>query len=89
MAVAINDGSIFLGSPDKRIPVGSPAAIMMKTYQCVGWLIAISITQGGPGPSCFAPWVCEYFCHGIHRMKVQIEDVCEEVQTFLNQVKVA
>jgi len=61
MAVAINDGSIFLGPPDKRIPAGSPAAIMTKTYQCVGWLIAMSITLGGPRPSCFAPWVYEYF----------------------------
>ena len=53
LSAATSDPLIFSGPHNGRYPVHSTSALLEKKYQYVGKLIAISIVQGGPGPSCF------------------------------------
>ena len=62
-------------------------ALLEKHYLYVGKLIAMSLTEGGPGPACFCQWVYNYLTLGFDGVKVEIADIPDiVVQEKLKQV---
>ena len=84
---ALNHASLFCGPLYSRFPLHNATAVLQKSFVYVGWLISMSLTQGGPGPSCFAPWIFNYLCKGITDSSVAINDIpSPEVQQLLLEV---
>ena len=89
LAAATSDATLCSGQPHCRVPVHSASAILHKSFLHLGWLISMSIAQGGPGPSCFAPWVYSYLCHGLSKTSIEIADVPSPVaRQFLREVRI-
>ncbi len=87
LALAFQDNTLFTGNEEHRIPSRNASAIMTKTFIHVGWLMAMSIAQGGPGPGCLAEWVYSYLHSGLYDAVVKIADVPTlEIQKLLTQV---
>ena len=78
---------LFSGKPYYHFPVHSATAILQKSFVHVGWLVSMSITQGGPDSLCFAPCVYSYLRHGIDNISIAISDIpSSEVRQLLTQV---
>ena len=60
---ALEGGSLFGGPKTKKVMVHNTNSVLNKGFFYAGQLFALSIIQGGMGPSSFAPWV--YLCHGL------------------------
>lgn len=87
LAAAKSDGTLFSGEPHCCVAVHSASAILHKGFLHVGWLISMSIVQGGPGPLCFAPWVYSYLCYGLSNMLIEISDIpSPDVHQLLHEV---
>ena len=83
---ATTDGNLYRSVQGGQIPVQNTCAVLQNSYAHTGWLIAMSITQGGPGPMCFAPWVYEYISLG-YVSDLNIGDIPSQcIQQFLKQV---
>lgn len=87
LAAATSDATLFCGTPQSRVPIQNAGAVVKKSFLHVGWLISVSLTQGGPGPMCFAPWVYNYMCYGLDNTSIAVSDVpSSEAQSLLNKV---
>ena len=62
---ALDDGSLFGGPKTNKVPVHNGNSVLNRGFFYAGQLFAMSIMQGGMGPSSFAPWVYEYLCRGL------------------------
>ena len=87
LSTVLKDDALFCGSSQHRIPTKNASAILMKTFVHIGWLMALSIAQGGPGPECLAEWVFSYIEKGLYDAVVHITDIpMLDVQNLLTQV---
>lgn len=75
LAASIGDPTLFSGSASKRVPVHNTSALLEKHYLFVGYLISMSIVQGGPGPACFAGLVYDYLAYGLESQEISIDDL--------------
>ena len=87
LSTVFKDNTLFSGSMQHRIPTRNASAVLVKAFIHVGWLMALSIVQGGPGPKCLAEWVYNYIENGLYDAVVRITDIPTlDVQDLLTQV---
>ena len=67
LEACIGDPSLFTGAPFSIVPMHNTTTLLQKHYKYVGYLMAMSIVQGGPGPTCLASWIFEYLAKGEHQ----------------------
>ena len=75
LAASTSDPTLFTGSANERVPVHNTTALLEKHYLFTGYLISMSLVQGGPGPACFAGWVYDYLAYGLESLEISIADV--------------
>ena len=81
------DPSLFAGPVSCKVPVHNTTALLQKHYKFVGYIIAMSLVQGGPGPICFARWVFDYLAYGLESVQVRVDDVLSDsIKNFLHKV---
>ena len=87
LSSSIADPSLFTGPGSCKVPVHNTTALLQKHYKLVGFLISMSLVQGGPGPLCFPSWVFDYLAYGFESVQVGVEDVLtDSVKNFLQKV---
>ena len=87
LSSAVADPSLFTEHNYCKVPIHNTAALLQKHYKFVGFLISMSIVQGGPGPMCFPSWVFDYLVHGFESVQVEVNDILSDsVRNFLQQV---
>ena len=85
LEACMNDPSLFTGR--SKVPLHNTTALLQNHFQYVGYIIAMSLVQGGPGPVCFASWVYDYLAKGLEGVEVNGDDVdTESVKVVLKQV---
>ena len=75
MGAIATSNYLFHGREDCRVPIPNQAELERHTYQHVGEMIAVSLVNGGPAPSFFAPSVVEYIVHGMSKVKATVSEV--------------
>lgn len=58
----MNDPSLFTGC--YKVPLNNTTALLQNHFKYVGYIVAMTLVQGIPGPVCFASWVYEYLARG-------------------------
>ena len=59
------DGNILQGPEYSRILIHNVRALASRKFFCAGMLVAVSLTNGGPGLACLAEAVFAYIGNGI------------------------
>lgn len=76
---SIADPSLFRGHGSSKVLVHNTTTLLQQHYKFVGFLISMSIVQGGPGPMCFP---CGFEC--VH---IDVDDILSDsVGEFLKKV---
>ena len=78
------DPSLFEGPSSCKVLVHNTTALLQKHYKFVGYVIAMSLVQGGPGPACFARWVFDYLAYGLE--SVQVNVLSGSIKNFIHKV---
>lgn len=87
MSTMAEQSSLFTGPPSCKVPVHNAMALQRGDFHIVGVAIVLSLSQGGPGPTFFAPSVVDYLFGGISKVKPRVEDIPDcEVQEKLSKV---
>ena len=76
-AAATADPQLFSGPPECRVVVNSMTSCIKRSFQHVGNLISMSLTQDGPGPKCFTRWMYSYICFGMD-CTVEVTDIPDQ-----------
>lgn len=83
----VSEHSLLTGPPMRKVLVHNTLAIQKRYFRYIGEAIVMSVTQGGPGPLCFAPSVVDYLQGGIERVTPRIEDIPNDnIQELLRKV---
>lgn len=83
----ISEQSLLTGPPLCKVLTHNTLAMQKKLYRYIGEAIVMSVTQGGPGPMCFASSVVDYLQGGIERVRPRLDDVPNEmVKELLRKV---
>ena len=79
---------IFQGPPTSRSFVHNIHALQDRKYFNAGMLVAVSLANGGPGFTCLADVVYNYFCYGLEmRVTPTVSDILDiEMQQKLQKV---
>ena len=87
LSSSIADPSLFRGHGSSKVPVHNTTALLQQHYKFVGFLISMSIVQGGPGPMCFPSWVFDYLACGLECVHIDVDDILSDsVGNFLKKV---
>ena len=87
LSACMVDPLLFTGAGGNKVPVHNTTALLQKHYKFVGFLISMSLVQGGPGPECFLSWVFDYLAYGVEFVEVGIDDILSiPVKEFLQKV---
>ena len=71
----VSQHSLLTGPPLHKVMVHNTLALQKQYYCYLGEAIVLSVTQGGPGPLCFAQSIVDYLQGGIERVTPRIEDI--------------
>lgn len=84
---AISEQSLLTGPPLGKVLAHNTMAMQKRYYRYIGEAIVMSVTQGGPGPVCFAPSVVDYLQGGIEKVRPRVEDIPNRnIQEMLRKV---
>ena len=84
---AVSQHSLLTGPPLRKVMVHNTLALQKQYYRYLGEAIVLSVTQGGPGPLCFAQSIVDYLQGGIERVTPRIEDIPNDnIQELLRRV---
>ena len=83
----VSQHPLLTGPPLRKVMVHNTLALQKQYYRYLGEAIVLSVTQGGPGPMCFAQSVVDYLQGGIERVTPRIEDIPNDnIQELLRRV---
>lgn len=84
---ALSEQSLLTGPPLCKVLVHNTLAIQKQHYRYIGEAIVMSITQGGPGPMCFAPSIVDYLQGGVQKVRPRIDEIPNcNIQEMLRKV---
>ena len=87
IAAMAEQNHLLDGPIDRRVLRHNVLAVERGYYFIMGCIIVLSLTQGGPAPSFFAPSVVDYLVGGSGNVRPCIDDVPDyEVQEKLRKV---
>ena len=85
MSTIAEQSSLFMGPPSCKVPVHNAMALQRGHFHIVDVAIVLSLSQGVPSPTFFAPSVVDYLFGGISKVKPRVEDIPDyEVQEKLS-----
>lgn len=89
MSAMSRQGHLLSGSPSRRVPVHNTLALSKGEFYKMGVFIVMSLMQGGPGPTFFAPSVVDYLFGGTEAVKGCIDDIPDiEICEKLHKVNI-
>ena len=87
VGAATSVSSLFSRPPSCKSVVQNTSALIEKFFLYVGNLIAMSLTQVGPGPVCFVEWMYDYWELGFDGVDISVDDIPDiTIQDKLKEV---
>lgn len=79
MQTMMNNNSVFVGPEDCKTVIHSMKNLANRTYFYCGQIMAVSVMQGGPGPSCLSHAVVDYLTYGLAKVSVSKDEITDDV----------